>query len=199
MRRIVMFNQVTADGFFAEEDGGLGWVRPDDELDERAAAHLGDSDTILFGRRTYEMFESFWPHALDESSTSPDPHGVDHRSARLRAIAEWIDGAEKVVFSRTREEVSWRNSRLVRDFDPAEIRAMKERPGKDMMVFGSGSIVSLLTGHGLIDEYQFVVGPALLGRGRTLLDGLPRTVPLELLEARAFRSGNVLLRYAPRG
>lgn len=199
MRRIIMFNQVTADGYFAQPDGGLGWVRPDPEMDARTGERLGDADTILFGRRTYEMFESFWPHALDDSPTSPDPHGPDHRSEGIRAVAEWINGAEKVVFSRTRAEVDWHNSRLVRELDPSAIEAMKRGPGRDMMLFGSGSIVSLLSAHGLIDEYQFVVGPALIGAGRTLMDGAALDVPLELLEATAFRSGNVLLRYARRG
>ena len=94
--------------------------------------------------------------------------------------------------------MTWNNARLVRELDVDEIAAMKQRPGKDMMIFGSGSIVSQLTQHGLIDEYQCVVCPVFLGEGRRLLDGLSKSVTLELVEARKYASGDVVLRYAPR-
>lgn len=191
-RRIVMFNRVGADGCFAAPGGGLDWVVPEPELDRAAADTLGDADAMLFGRRTYEMFESFWPHAADE-----DPHAPGRHAPEIRAMAEWINGAEKVVFSRTRTEVPWRNSRVLAAFDPREVEALKRRPGKDIMIFGSGSIVSLLTEHGLIDEYQLVVSPTFLGSGRPVVDGLTNRVRLELLEARAYPSGNVMLRYTP--
>jgi|SRR5215510_1782509 len=203
MRRIVAFNNVSADGFYSGADGGLGWVIQDPELDrsimadaDRSAA-LGsgtDPGTILFGRRTYEQFESFWPHALDDSQTAPSPHGPG-RSVEMRGMAIWINAAKKIVFSRTRQAVTWSNSTLVRTFDPREIETLKRQPGSDMLIFGSGSIASLLTRHGLIDEYQFVVNALLLGDGRSLLSGVPQSLRLTLLESKAFPTGNVLLRY----
>lgn len=196
-RRIVMFNQVTADGYFAGPDGNLDWVVPEDELDKAAAEGLSGVDTILFGRRTYELFEGFWPHAVDDSPTAPDPHTAGRRSREIRDIGNWINETAKVVFSRTRKEVTWRNSRLLHEFDPREIEAMKRQPGKDMMVFGSSSIVAQLTHHGLIDEYQFAVSPILLGSGRLWLSDAPKSVRLDLLEAKQYPSGNVMLRYAP--
>jgi dihydrofolate reductase len=199
MRRIVMFNRVTADGFFAGPDGNLDWVVPDEELDRSAMEAIQRSDTgtdtILFGRRTYQLFEAFWPHALDDFSTAPDPHDVGGRSQEMRAMAVMLNEAAKLVFSRTLKEVTWRNSHLLHELDPREVEAMKRQPGKDMLVFGSGSIVSQLTQHGLIDEYQFVVNPVLLGSGQPLLSGVSNSVRLDLLEARDFPSGNVLLRY----
>lgn len=198
MRRIVMFNRVSAEGYFAAEDGGLGWVVPEPELDRAAADNLGGTGTLLFGRRTYEMFESFWPHAADASGTAADPHAPG-RSPEMRAMAEWINAATKLVFSRTRKEVTWRNSRLLSELDPGEIEALKSGPGGDIMIFGSGSIVSQLTAHGLIDEYQLVVSPLLLGSGRPVVSGVPKSLKLELVEAKAFPSGNVRLRYARAG
>lgn len=195
MRRIVAFDRVSADGYFAAPDGNLDWVVPEEELDRSAAGNLGGGDTILFGRRTYEMFESFWPHALDDSPTAEDPHAAGRRSPEMRAMAVWINEATKIVFSRTRQDVTWTNSRLVREFDPREIEALKSQPGKDIMIFGSGSIVSLLTEHGLIDEYWLVVSPLLLGTGRPLVSGVPVRTRLDLLEARTYPSGNVGLRY----
>jgi dihydrofolate reductase len=195
MRRIVMFNRVTADGYFAGPDGNLQWVVPEEELDEGAAVRLPGSDTILFGRRTYEMFEAFWPRALDDSATSPDPHGAGRRSRAIRAMATWINETTKLVFSTTLKKVTWKNSRLLHELDPGEIESIKRQPGKDMMIFGSGSIVSQLTQHGLIDEYQFVVSPILLGSGQQLLSGVSKSLRLDLLEAKEYPSGNVMLRY----
>jgi dihydrofolate reductase len=196
MRRIVAFDKVSADGYFASAGGTLDWTVPEAELDKGAAGSLSGADTMLFGRRTYDMFESFWPHALDDSSTAQDPHSAGRRSPELRAMAVWINDTTKVVFSRTRKDVSWKNSRLVQAFDPREIETMKKQSGKDIMVFGSGSLVSQLTEHGLIDEYHFVVSPIFLGSGKSLLSGVPKRSTLKLLEATPYPSGNVMLRYA---
>ncbi len=196
MRRIVMFNRVSVDGYFAGPDGNLDWVVPDKDLDRAGASGIPGTDTVLFGRRTYEMFASFWPHALDDTPTSPDPHMPRERSPEMRAMAVMLNDATKLVFSKTLKKVTWKNSRLLRAFDPRAIEAMKRQPGKDMIVFGSGSIVSQLTQHGLVDEYQFVVDPVLLGKGKRLLSDLPTSTRLELKEAKAYPSGNVMLRYA---
>jgi len=109
-----------------------------------------------------------------------------------------MNDATKLVFSRTLKEVTWNSARLVRELDVDEITALKQRPGKNMMIFGSASIVSQLTQHGLIDEYQFVVCPVFLGDGRRLLEGTSQSVKLELLETRKYPSGDISLRYAPR-
>ncbi|MGZ3418656.1 MAG: dihydrofolate reductase family protein [Polyangiales bacterium] len=195
MRRIVMFNRVTLDGNFAGRDDGLDWIVPEPELDEAAASHLGDADTILFGRRTYEMFASFWPHALDDAGESaPNPHG--RPSPAMRKVAVWLNDATKLVFSKKLKHATWNNSRVVRDLNPREIQRLKDEPGKNIMVFGSGSIVSALTEQGLIDEYQIVIGPLLLASDRPLFRGLSKSVRLELTESKAYPSGNVMLRYA---
>ena len=97
-----------------------------------------------------------------------------------------------------RGDVTWKNSRLLHELDPREIETMKGQPGKDMIVFGSGSIVSQLTQHGLIDEYQFAVCPILLGNGRPLFSDVSKSLRLDLLEAKAYPSGDAMLRYARR-
>lgn len=198
MRKIVAFDRVSADGYFSDLEGSLDWTVPEPELDKEAASGLSGSGSILFGRRTYEVFESFWPHALDDSGTAPDPHSAGRRSPEMRAMADWINAAEKLVFSRKRKQFTWRNSKVLRQIDPAEVHALKTRSGPDMLIFGSGSVVSQLTEHGLVDEYQLVVGPILLGAGRPLVAGLPKAARLDLLEAKAYPSGNVMLRYASR-
>lgn len=167
-RRIVMYNWMTANGYFAGPDGGLEWVVPDDQQAKAAAAAALNFDTALCGRRTYERFEKFWRHAVDDSATVPDPHRPGQRSREHRAIAIWLNEMTKLVFSRTLKGATWRNSRILRALDPQDVEAMKRPPGRDMIVFGSGSIVLQLTQHGLIDEYQLVVCPILLGTGYDL-------------------------------
>jgi dihydrofolate reductase len=189
MRKIMMFDNVSADGYYATTDGGLDWVVQDPEQQAAAVAALPGSDTVLFGRKTYELFASFWPHALDGAS----PHGA--ASAATRSIATFLNAATKIVFSTTLTEVSWQGSRIARTIDPHELAAMKQQPGKDMIIFGSGSVVSRLTELGLIDEYQLVVNPVLLGRGRPWLE-LSNRVKLELVASHAYTtSGGVMVRY----
>ena len=192
-----MFNRVTADGYFAGPAGNLDWVVPDKEIDRLGAEAIERFDTVLFGRRTYEVFEAFWPHTIDDSPTSLDPHDAGRLSPEMRAMAIFLNEATKLVFSRTLKDVTWRNSRLLHEIDPREIEAMKRQPGKDVIIFGSGSIVTRLTQHRLIDEYQFVVSPILLGTGRRLLSGVSTNLALDLQEAKHYPSGNVMLRYTP--
>jgi len=198
MRRIVMFNRVSADGFFAAADGNLDWIVRDEEVDRHGASGIPSTDTVILGRRTYEQFASFWPHVLN-APAPVDPHGPGGFSPELHAFARALTDMTKLVFSTKLKNVTWENSRVQRDIDPHAIEAMKRQPGKDMIIFGSGSIVTQLTRHGLIDEYQLIVNPVLLGSGQPLLAGLTGTAALELLEARRFPSGNVMLRYARAG
>lgn len=193
-----MFNRVSADGSFASADGRLDWVVPEPELDRAAAGSTGGFDTILFGRRTYDLFASFWPQVLSDAPDAPNPHAPG-RSPEMLAVAVMLDESRKLVFSRGRPQLAWSNTHLLGAFDAGAVAAMKQQAGKDIIVFGSGAIVLLLTQHGLIDEYQLVVSPLLLGGGRRLFGGLTAMVPLQLLEAKSYPSGNVMLRYAPRG
>src|SRR5438876_524061 len=116
----------------------MAWIR-----DLEAKGHLKDrgrplerGGKVVRGKK--EVFEAFWPHAVDDSPTAPDPHG-GRRTPEVRAMGVWINEATKVVFSRTRKDVTWRNSRLLPELDPREIEAMKRQPGSDILVFGSGS------------------------------------------------------------
>jgi dihydrofolate reductase len=196
MRRIVMFNQVSADGYFAAPDGNLDWVVHEPEIERGATENLQGPGTVLFGRRTYEMFAWFWPRAIAEAGAK-SPHGGTPLSAAQRAMGHWLDAATKIVFSRTMQDAPWRNTQLRSELDPAGISALKQEPGSDIMIFGSGSVVSHLTEHGLIDEYQLVVSPVMLGGGRKLIEGVTDRSAMKLLEARSHPTGSVMLRYAP--
>ena len=103
----------------------------------------------------------------------------------------------KVVFSRTLERASWSNTRLVKRDLPGEIRRMKQEPGPDMVILGSGSIVSQLAQESLIDDYQVIVNPIVLGAGKTMFDGIKQRLTFKLTQTRTFANGNVLLCYQP--
>ena len=135
------------------------------------------------GRKTYELMASYWPTPLALQNS--------------RAVAEQMNQLPKVVFSRTLDQASWSNTRLVKDDPAAEVRKMKSEPGGGLVILGSGSIVSQLAEQGLIDEFQMVISPVALGKGRTLFESIRRKLPLKLLSTRAFGSGNVVLCYEP--
>jgi dihydrofolate reductase len=116
---------------------------------------------------------------------------------QMPSVAEQMDKLPKVVFSRTLEHASWNNTKLVKGNLTDEVQKMKKEPGEDIVIFGNGSIVSQLTEAGLIDEYQFIVDPIVLGKGRTMFDGIKEQLPLKLKQTRIFSNGNVLLSYEP--
>jgi dihydrofolate reductase len=196
MRRIITFDHVSADGHFAGPDGNLDWVVQDDAV-PRSIMDGANVDAMLFGRRTYEMFEQFWPKALDGSDTAPDPHAPGRRSKDVHEMAVFINEREKLVFSRERSTFDWQNTRHLPALDRKVVEGLKAEPGGDIIVFGSGSVVAQLTELGLVDEYQLVVSPVLLGDGRSLVTGLGRKIDLKTIEAKLFPSGSVLLRFAP--
>jgi dihydrofolate reductase len=166
----------------------------DPDVDKTAMSGPSEYDTFLFGRRTYELFERFWPHALEAPPSASGPHGGE-LSDEHRAMATSLNETSKLVFSRTLKAASWQNSRIISELDPREIAAMKQQPGKNMLVLGSGSIASQLSEHDLIDDYVIVVSPLFLGTGQPLLKGLTHSQRLDLVSAKSFPSGNVMLTY----
>ncbi len=112
-------------------------------------------------------------------------------------VAERMNDLPKIVFSRTLDKASWNNTTIL-DGDPAgEVRRLKEESKHGLVILGSGSIVAQLAREGLVDEYQLVVNPVVLGRGRTMFDGLEKMLALRLSKSRTFGNGNVYLCYEP--
>ena len=116
----------------------------DEELTQSNLQNMAEADTILFGRRTYEMFESFWPKAIRDQRGAEDPHAKGRRSEATQKVGEWINSATKIVFSRTREAVTWQGSRVIREFSVAEVEALKYTAGKNMLLLGSGELTRLM-------------------------------------------------------
>jgi dihydrofolate reductase len=182
MRKLMVFNNVTLDGYFADSNGDMRWAHKesqDAEFNAFVAENASGGGELVFGRITYELMASYWPTPL---AMRNDP-----------VVAEGMNKLPKVVFSRTLDKASWSNTKLVKGDVAAAMRKMTNEPGKDMAILGSGSIVSQLAQQGLIDEFQVMVNPVVLGKGRTMFDGVEKKLNLKLARTRSFGNGNVLL------
>ena len=137
----------------------------------------------MFGRITYELMAGYWP----------TPMAIKNNPL----VAERMNNLPKIVFSRTMDKAAWNNTKLVKIDAAKEIRKMKQESGIDMVMLGSGSIVSKLTQEGLVDEYQFVMVPVILGKGRTMFEGVKEKLKMKLTKTRTFSNGNIFLCYEP--
>jgi dihydrofolate reductase len=186
MRKLIVFNHVSLDGYFVDMNGDMSWAKADHqdvEWNSFVAENASGGGALVFGRITYELMASFWP----------TPFAIES----MPVVAAGMNSMPKVVFSRTLDQASWNNTTLVKGDPAEEMRKIKRSPGEDMAILGSGRIVSQLAQERLIDEYQIVVNPVVLGAGRTLFDGAKQNLSLKLTKTRAFGNGNVLLCYEP--
>jgi len=187
MPKLTAFIQVTLDGYFAATDGGISWAhkdRDDAEWNAFVEGNAKGGGRLVFGRITYDLMASYWPTEL---AAENDP-----------VVARQMNSLPKVVFSRTLDKASWNNTQLVNGDIAAAVRRMKQEPGPDIAILGSGSIISQLAEQRLIDELQFVINPLVLGKGKKLFEGVGETLALKLLGTRVFGNGNVLLSYGPK-
>jgi dihydrofolate reductase len=186
MRKLIVFNHVTLDGYFVNGSGDFSWARhgnDDAEFSAFVAENAKGGGQLVFGRLTYELMASYWPTATADQH---DP-----------AVARQMNSLPKVVFSRTLEKATWNNTRLLKGDLVAEVRKLKSEAGPGMCILGSGSIVAQLAATGVIDEYQMVMDPVALGKGRSMFEGLQKKLDLKLAKSRVFRNGKIYLCYEP--
>ena len=185
MRKLAVFDNITLDGFFTAANGDFTWAKGhmDPEFNAFVEQNAQGKGELLFGRVTYQLMMSYWPTPM---AAKNDP-----------VVAERMNNLSKIVFSRTLDKATWKNTRLIKDDVVEAIRRMKQESGDSMVILGSGRIVSQLAAAGLIDEYQIVLNPVALGTGRTLFDGVKQKLSLKLSQTRAFSNGSIFLRYEP--
>ena len=146
MRKVIVSNLVSLDSYFEGPNKELDWFIVEEEFFDYVREMFTTVDTILFGRVTYQMMAEYWP-----ASTDNDP-----------IITNKMNMLPKIVFSKTLEKADWgkwNNVRLIRENMVEEVKKMKQEPGKDMVIFGSGQLVSSLAPLGLIDEYRIIINP----------------------------------------
>ena len=180
----MVFNQITLDGYFTDPDGDMSWAhKQDPEWTAFTSENASGDGQLLFGRVTYDMMASFWP--------TPQAHEL------APIVAQRMNQASKVVFSKTMTKATWKNTQVLNGDPAAEVKKLKQAPGPNMVIMGSDSIVSLLAQARLIDSYQIVINPTVLGKGRTLFEGVHDKFQLKLDKTRTFSNGNVVLWYKP--
>jgi dihydrofolate reductase len=178
MRKLILWDMVTLNGLFEGPDHDISWFVFEDELENYIRETQAAADTLIFGRVTYEMMAGYWTSAEGW-------------------IADFMNGVEKIVFSRTLSKADWNNTKLLKHDVAGEVAKLKKAPGNDIFVFGSADFSAKLIDEGLVDEYRIAINPVVLGRGVPLFKEGMKRLDLKLLETRPLKSGVVILHYAP--
>lgn len=178
MRKLLVFNMVTADGYFEGANNDISWHRVDAEVNRFIIEQLRTTDTLLFGRKTFEVMENFWPtrEAFEQDGE----------------VAEMMGRYEKYVVSKTRDRSEWENTKWIKEDIVTTVKKLKAGEGKDIFIFGSGALSKTLIKNNLVDEFRLMINPLTLGKGRPFFQD---KMDLRLLKAKIFGNGNVLLCY----
>jgi dihydrofolate reductase len=186
MGKLSVYNFVSINGYFKGPNEDISWAHQNASREERefAAENAQSGAILLFGRKTYEMMVSYWPTPEAKKNNA--------------GVAEGMNKAEKIVFSKTLKKADWKNTRIINDNLEEEVRKLKESSGRDITILGSGSIVNQLSEEGLIDKFQLMVHPVAIGNGTPLLKDIHKNIDLELIKTRSFKNGIVLLCYQPK-
>lgn len=172
---------MTLDGF-CDHTAGIA----DDEIHQHYNELLSNADTLIYGRKTYQLMEDYWP-SIVKNPTGNKP---------IDDFAILIDNISKIVFSRTLKKVEWENTVLKNEIDKDEILGLRKQEGKSILV-GSPSLIEAFTQLDIIDEYQICVHPVVLGSGLPLFKNLSNSIHLKLLRTKVFDCGAVVLYYEP--
>ncbi len=185
MRKIISFMHISLDGFVAGLNGEMDWIRVDEEIFDYVGKRISRGDTALYGRVTFEMMENYWPSAGDKPDASR--HDIEH--------SKWYNQVHKVVLSKTMTGAGLSNTEVISDNLADRIHEIKQRPGNEILLFGSPSATHSLIQLNLVDGYWLFVNPVILGRGIPLFAGVKDTVKLSLLDTRQFACGVTELNY----
>jgi dihydrofolate reductase len=182
MRNAIIFNMITADGYFEGPDHELDWHNVDSEFNDFAISQLEEADTLVFGRRTFDMMAGYWS---TKTARENDP-----------AVSVKMNDTDKLVFSHTHEKTEWEHTTVISENAMEQFKAIKAKPGKALLTLGSSNLCVQLLEASLVDEVRLMVNPIVLGTGHSMFAGLSAPQRFQLIDTRAFSSGNVLLRYS---
>jgi dihydrofolate reductase len=177
---------ISLDGFVAGPDGQMDWIKVDEEIFDYVGNRIGQSDTALYGRVTYQMMESYWPNAADQPNASK--HDIEH--------SKWYKSAQKLVLSTTMSEVGLSQTKFLSDNISDLLLDIKSSPGSEILLFGSPTATHSLMSMNLIDGYWLFVNPIILGTGIRLFPDNGQRTNLNLLSTQQFKNGVVGLSYS---
>jgi dihydrofolate reductase len=181
MRKVIMFNLITLDGYFAGLNGDISWHQVDEEFNEYSILQLQSSGGLIFGRITYQLMANYWPTI---QAKEDDP-----------TVAELMNSLPKYVFSKTMKLVEWNNTQLLQGEAVDEMRGLKQQPGKDLFIFGSANLSQTFIQNRLIDEFRIMINPIILGDGIPLFINSGEYLKMNLINSKTFKNGNILLDY----
>lgn len=181
MRKVVAVEWLLLDGYFSRENSETDWFVWDKEMEAYYKQMFLGFDTILFGGTTYKIMAEYWPKAASADENTD--------------IKDFMNDSRKIVFSKTLENTDWNNSEIMKEINPEEIKTIKQVKGKDIIIFGSGSVVARLTKLELVDEYKFLLNPVFIGTGKTIFTTEEAKLKLKLLDTKTFDCGNIMLHY----
>ena len=176
---------ISLDGFVAGPKGEMNWIKVDEDIFDHVGRRIGETDTALYGRATYEMMEGYWPTAGDKPNASK--HDIDH--------SRWYKKAHKVVLSKTMKDASLPNTTIISDNLADSINEIKQKAGSEILLFGSPTATHALMQLDLIDGYWLFVNPIILGQGIPLFTNIKDKIKLQLVTTRQFTSGVTELSY----
>jgi dihydrofolate reductase len=189
MRKIISFMHMSLDGFVAGPNGEMNWIKVDEEIFDHVGKRIGESDTALYGRVTYQMMQNYWPAAGDRPDASK--HDIEH--------SKWYNNARKVVLSKTMEGAGLTDTTIISDNLSDRINEIKQQAGGEILLFGSPAATHSLIQLNLIDGYWLFVNPIILGQGIPLFAGIKDKIKLKLLGSRQFTCGVTALNYTVDG
>lgn len=176
---------ISLDGFVAGPNGEMDWITVNEEIFDYVGQRISQGDTALYGRKTYEMMESYWPTAADKPNASK--HDIEH--------SKWYSEVHKVVLSKTMQYKILPKTSIISDHLTKNINAIKNQAGGDILLFGSPTATHALQEQNLIDGYWLFVNPIILGQGIPLFKGIKEKTKLQLLNSHSFSCGVTELNY----
>jgi dihydrofolate reductase len=191
MRKVILAMQMTLDGFSTGPNGEMDWLPAFDneeawkDLHQEMWNQIENADTMLLGRVTYQIWETYWPAA----ATNPNSTENDRKFSR------YAEETQKIVVSNTLDKVNWRNTRLLKGNIAEEVLKLKQQSGKNMYLVGGASLAQTFTNLGLIDEYRIIIHPVILGNGKPLLRDVNVRRKLKLIDTKTYHSGAVGVNY----
>jgi dihydrofolate reductase len=186
MGKIISLIHMSLDGYMADQDGQINWIKMDEEVAGYVAELTHGASGTIYGRVTYQLMDPYWPNVLKNPEAYPKWQ-VDY--------AVWVNEALKLVISKTLAGVSWNNMRVISENVVEEIGKIKREAKDNLLLLASATLVNTLLPAGLIDEICVTVNPIVLGGGKEFFKPMRSRAPLKLLETRKFKTGVMGLRY----
>jgi dihydrofolate reductase len=170
----------------ADQKVEMDWIKVDSEMFDLVGQYTAEADTALYGRITWQMMNAYWPTAADQPNATK--HDIQH--------SKWYNEVSKIVLSKSLDGTKTDKTTFIGNNIAAEIKSLKDNPGKNILIFGSPSAAHLLMEHNLIDEYWFFINPIVLGNGIPVFPASDKRIDLQQISSRAFPCGVTGIHYS---